>query len=196
MTDFIPYEHRPLAKGHQNWLRALEHFRRPGIEDGAGRRSNPVRTAQNSAVKIRYSAAARLFHKGFSTTVWNRTVAKTEALSRLGVSDYSSTRQLLAQPEIEAALRGKIVVQLSSGTPKDAREMDSWTHRRESRSHASGAENRNIVNAAADRHQLTAAPPLTWSPCSAPSLPSPFHDPSRTACIRQKATPDHRNYGR
>jgi 3-hydroxyisobutyrate dehydrogenase-like beta-hydroxyacid dehydrogenase len=57
--------------------------------------------------------------------VWNRTVAKTEALSRLGVSDYSSTRQLLAQPEIEAALRGKIVVQLSSGTPKDAREMDS-----------------------------------------------------------------------
>ncbi len=90
--------------------------------------------------------ATALFHKGFATTVWNRTGAKTEALSRLGlrvaqsleasvrdadivvvsVSDYSSTRQLLRQPDIETALRGKIVVQLGSGTPQEAREMDSW----------------------------------------------------------------------
>jgi 3-hydroxyisobutyrate dehydrogenase-like beta-hydroxyacid dehydrogenase len=89
------------------------------------------------------------FHKGFPTTVWNRTSAKTEALSRLGVSvagsveesvrdadivvvsvsDYSSTRRLLGQPDIEAALRGKTIVQLSSGTPKDAREMDVWARR-------------------------------------------------------------------
>ncbi len=93
--------------------------------------------------------ATVLFHKGFATTVWNRTGAKTEALSRLGLSvaqsveesvreadivvvslnDYSSTRQLLRQPDIETALRGKIVVQLSSGTPKEAREMDSWARR-------------------------------------------------------------------
>jgi 3-hydroxyisobutyrate dehydrogenase-like beta-hydroxyacid dehydrogenase len=93
--------------------------------------------------------ATVLFHKGFATTVWNRTGAKTEVLSRLGlsvaqsveesvreadivvvsVSDYSSTRQLLRQPDIETALRGKIVVQLSSGTPKEAREMDSWARR-------------------------------------------------------------------
>jgi 3-hydroxyisobutyrate dehydrogenase-like beta-hydroxyacid dehydrogenase len=92
------------------------------------------------------SLATALFHKGFATTVWNRTGAKTEALSRLGLhiahsveesvreadivvislSDYSATRQLLRQPHIEAALRGKIVVQLSSGTPREAREMDSW----------------------------------------------------------------------
>ncbi len=90
--------------------------------------------------------ATVLFHKGFSTTVWNRTGAKTKDLSRLGlsvaqsveesvrdadivvvsVSDYSSTQQLLHQPDIEDALRGKIVVQLSSGTPKEARQMDSW----------------------------------------------------------------------
>jgi len=93
--------------------------------------------------------ATVLFHKGFATTVWNRTGAKTEALSRLGlsvgqsveesvreadivvvsVSDYSSTRQLLQQPDIETALRGKIIVQLSSGTPKEAREMDVWARR-------------------------------------------------------------------
>jgi 3-hydroxyisobutyrate dehydrogenase-like beta-hydroxyacid dehydrogenase len=93
--------------------------------------------------------ATALFHKGFTTTVWNRTGAKTEVLSRLGLSvaqsaeesvreadivvvsvrDYSSTRQLLRHPDIETALRGKIVVQLSSGTPKEAREMDSWARR-------------------------------------------------------------------
>ena len=47
----------------------------------------------------------------------------------ISVSDYSSTRQLLRQPDIEAALRGKIVVQLSSGTPNEAREMECWGRR-------------------------------------------------------------------
>jgi 3-hydroxyisobutyrate dehydrogenase-like beta-hydroxyacid dehydrogenase len=47
----------------------------------------------------------------------------------VSVSDYNSTRQLLRQPDSETALRGKIVVQLSSGTPKEAREMDSWARR-------------------------------------------------------------------
>jgi 3-hydroxyisobutyrate dehydrogenase-like beta-hydroxyacid dehydrogenase len=95
------------------------------------------------------SALAKALHlKGFATTVWNRTSAKTLDLSRLGlrvaqsvedsvreanivvvsVSDYTSTRQLLEHPEIEDALRGKLVVQLSRGTPKEAREMDMWAH--------------------------------------------------------------------
>ena len=67
-----------------------------------------------------------------------RTGAKTEALSRLSLSvaqsveesirqadivvvnlsDYSSTRQFVRRPDLETALRGKIVVQLkASGTP-------------------------------------------------------------------------------
>jgi 3-hydroxyisobutyrate dehydrogenase-like beta-hydroxyacid dehydrogenase len=93
--------------------------------------------------------AAVLFQKGFETTVWNRTGAKTEALQKLGLSvatilgeavrdadivvislsDYGSARQLLRQAEIEAAFLGKIVVQLSSGTPQEARELDSWARR-------------------------------------------------------------------
>jgi 3-hydroxyisobutyrate dehydrogenase-like beta-hydroxyacid dehydrogenase len=93
--------------------------------------------------------ATALFQRGFATTVWNRTGAKAEALSKLGLniarsveesvreadivivslSDYNSTRQLLRQPGIESDLRGKIIVQLSSGTPKEAREMDSWADR-------------------------------------------------------------------
>lgn len=93
--------------------------------------------------------ATALFNQGFAAMVWNRSGAKTEVLSRLGLSvaqsveesvraadivvvsvrDYNSTQQLLRQPDIETALRGKIVVQLSSGTPKEAREMDSWARR-------------------------------------------------------------------
>jgi 3-hydroxyisobutyrate dehydrogenase-like beta-hydroxyacid dehydrogenase len=43
----------------------------------------------------------------------------------VNISDYSSTLQLLQRPDIESALRGKILVQLS-GAPKEAREMESW----------------------------------------------------------------------
>jgi predicted dinucleotide-binding enzyme len=88
--------------------------------------------------------ATALFHMGFATTVWNRTGAKTMELSRLGlnvaqslqesvqvadivvvsVSDYSSTRPLLRHPDIEKALRGKIVVQLSSGSPRKPGHFD------------------------------------------------------------------------
>jgi len=90
--------------------------------------------------------AAALFHRGFATTVWNRTAAKAAPLARLGlrvasslleavtmsdviivsILNYSSGRELLEQPEIESALRGKILVQLTTGTPDEAREMESW----------------------------------------------------------------------
>ena len=94
--------------------------------------------------------AVALSKKGFDTTVWNRTSSKTEALSRLGLSvapslpeavgkaeivivninSYESTHQLLRQPAVESALRGKVLVQLSSGTPDEAREMESWARPR------------------------------------------------------------------
>jgi 3-hydroxyisobutyrate dehydrogenase-like beta-hydroxyacid dehydrogenase len=90
--------------------------------------------------------AAALYKGGFDTTVWNRTSSKTESLSRLGlrvapsvleavgnaeivivnINNYESTNQLVRQPAIESALRGKVLVQLSSGTPDEAREMESW----------------------------------------------------------------------
>jgi len=90
--------------------------------------------------------AAALFKKGFATAVWNRTVSKTEPLARLGlrvaptvleavgqadviivnITNYNSTTQLLRQSEIESALRGKVLVQLTTGTPDEAREMESW----------------------------------------------------------------------
>ena len=94
--------------------------------------------------------AAALYKRGFDTTVWNRTSSKTESLSRLGlrvaptvleavgdaeivivnINNYESTNQLLRQKAIESALRGKVLVQLSSGTPDEAREMESWARPR------------------------------------------------------------------
>lgn len=90
--------------------------------------------------------ATALFRNGCDTTVWNRTASKTEALSKLGVkvastlaeavehadivvvniSDYNSTRQLFHQTDIEKLLCGKIVVQLSTGIPQEARKMEAW----------------------------------------------------------------------
>jgi 3-hydroxyisobutyrate dehydrogenase-like beta-hydroxyacid dehydrogenase len=90
--------------------------------------------------------ATALNNKGFSTTVWNRTSSKTAALARLGVrvaeslkaaalasdvvivsiSDYQTTQQLLHDPDVAAALGGKILVQLTSGIPEEAEHMQSW----------------------------------------------------------------------
>jgi 3-hydroxyisobutyrate dehydrogenase-like beta-hydroxyacid dehydrogenase len=94
--------------------------------------------------------ATALFNKGFATTVWNRTASKTEPLSRLGlrvaqsvleavneadviivnILNYNATKQLLRHPERESALRSKILVQLTTGTPDEAREMESWAQTR------------------------------------------------------------------
>jgi len=90
--------------------------------------------------------ATALFNKRFATTVWNRTPAKTEPLAKLGlhvapsireavkeadviivnINNYDATMQLLRHPDIESALQGKILVQLTSGTPDEARAMECW----------------------------------------------------------------------
>jgi len=94
--------------------------------------------------------AVALHDRGFDTTVWNRTLSKTDALSRLGlrvapslveavgkadiivvnIDNYKSTSQLLRLPAIELELRGKVLLQLSSGTPDEARELESWARSR------------------------------------------------------------------
>lgn len=93
------------------------------------------------------SALARaLLQAGYRTTVWNRTRQKTEPLATSGatvaasvrdavgmaqiiivnVSDYSATTELLRGNDVASALRGKLVVELTSGTPHGAREADDW----------------------------------------------------------------------
>jgi 3-hydroxyisobutyrate dehydrogenase-like beta-hydroxyacid dehydrogenase len=82
--------------------------------------------------------------KGYSVTVWNRDTTKAEPFVRQGaqlaadptsaigastitiicVSHYKAMRSIL-EP-VKDALKGKVIVQLSSGTPKDARDTQEW----------------------------------------------------------------------
>src|SRR5690349_23949683 len=89
------------------------------------------------------SALARAFIKrGYPVTVWNRSPDKTKPLAALGaavatgvreavaasditvinVSDYAASTSLLRDPEVARALHGKLIVELSSGTPHEARD--------------------------------------------------------------------------
>ncbi|MFI1330419.1 NAD(P)-dependent oxidoreductase [Streptomyces sp. NPDC020845] len=88
--------------------------------------------------------ARALLKAGFRTTVWNRTVAKAEALVPEGalraatvaeaveasplvvvcLLDHDSVRGTL--DPVARALTGKAVANLTSGTPRQAREMAAW----------------------------------------------------------------------
>lgn len=93
------------------------------------------------------SALAQAFLKaGITTHVWNRSPEKAAALTGQGasvapsvaaaaavadivvvcVSTYADSDRLLRAPETAAALRGKLIVQLSSGSPNQAREQAKW----------------------------------------------------------------------
>lgn len=86
-----------------------------------------------------------LLKAGHRTTVWNRTIEKTAPLAAAGavvagsvreavaasgivivnVTEYPATSALL-RGDIASALRGKLVVELTSGTPHGAREAGEW----------------------------------------------------------------------
>jgi 3-hydroxyisobutyrate dehydrogenase-like beta-hydroxyacid dehydrogenase len=93
------------------------------------------------------SAMARALHRaGYDVTVWNRTPAKSEQLVTEGayvapdiraaikaspivltcVSSYAAARALLDGQETTGALAGRTLVQLGSGTPQEARDMEGW----------------------------------------------------------------------
>jgi 3-hydroxyisobutyrate dehydrogenase-like beta-hydroxyacid dehydrogenase len=97
------------------------------------------------------SALARaLLNKGHKVTVWNRTSLKAEALVREGaalaadaasavgaspivlvcVEDYRVTRSLMGAGEVTPLLSGRVLVELSTGTPKDARDAEAWAKER------------------------------------------------------------------
>lgn len=87
-------------------------------------------------------ALARALQSKFTLTVWNRTAERAKPLLNQGtvlaptalaavqaspvvlvcVADYTAWRAILAAPGVADALRGKVLVQLSTGTPQDARE--------------------------------------------------------------------------
>jgi 3-hydroxyisobutyrate dehydrogenase-like beta-hydroxyacid dehydrogenase len=93
------------------------------------------------------SALARaLLRGGNSVTVWNRTRAKAEPLGRDGatlaadpasaveaspvilicVDNYEVSRAILSAADVRPRLSGRVLVQLSTGSPQEARESERW----------------------------------------------------------------------
>ena len=97
------------------------------------------------------AALARcLVESGRKTTVWNRTAARAEPLVAEGathasdvadaiaaspvaivcVSDYDATRAQLETSAAEEALAGRTLIQLTSGSPAQARALHEWARAR------------------------------------------------------------------
>lgn len=97
------------------------------------------------------SALGRALLKGGrSLTVWNRSPARMATLHSFGavpassaahaiaaspvtvmcIADYAATRALMETPEVTARLPGSTIVQLSTGTPGEAREAEAYFHGR------------------------------------------------------------------
>jgi 3-hydroxyisobutyrate dehydrogenase-like beta-hydroxyacid dehydrogenase len=90
--------------------------------------------------------AAALIRAKYSVTVWNRSAAKASRLVADGatlapsalaavraspiivvcVSSYAASSEILDTVELAAALAGRVVIQLSTGTPKEARDTETW----------------------------------------------------------------------
>jgi 3-hydroxyisobutyrate dehydrogenase-like beta-hydroxyacid dehydrogenase len=93
------------------------------------------------------SALARAFlAAGRIVTVWNRSQARVAPLEAMGavraasvadavaaspvsvicLSDYAATMSVLGESGVAERLEGRLVVQLTSGTPREARALESW----------------------------------------------------------------------
>ena len=133
------------------------------------------------------SALARAFLRaGYSVTVWNRTAARMQPLVDLGataapspadaaraspvtvvcIDNYATTRRLLDEAGMLQALAGRTLIQLSTGTPAEARALGGWLQ----------AQGVNVLDGAilpypdgigaADARILFAGPPSCTSPAS------------------------------
>jgi 3-hydroxyisobutyrate dehydrogenase-like beta-hydroxyacid dehydrogenase len=96
------------------------------------------------------SALARaLLEEGHDVTVWNRTPSKMEPLAALGakkaervavavragpvimvcVDSYATANQQLGGDDVVSHLSGRTIIQLSTGTPREARDSEAWLKR-------------------------------------------------------------------
>lgn len=96
------------------------------------------------------STLARLLLKnGYKVTVWNRSAGKKEILIKEGaraaetavdavlwadvivmcVHDYKAIDNILQNKEVEVVIKGKLLVQFTTGGPQDARHYAEWTQK-------------------------------------------------------------------
>ncbi len=94
--------------------------------------------------------ARLLLRDGYAVTVWNRTRDKADPLVRDGavsapnaaaavaasplvvvcVYDYRAASEILDTTEVASALAGRVLVQLTTGSPQEARDSEAWARRR------------------------------------------------------------------
>ncbi|HDR4902995.1 TPA: NAD(P)-dependent oxidoreductase [Bacillus cereus] len=87
-----------------------------------------------------------LLKKGYQVTVWNRSIEKAESLLEDGailatsvasaisasevsiicLSDYKASIRILDTKEVKQALSGRVLIELSTGSPQQARDNELW----------------------------------------------------------------------
>ncbi|MEY9976317.1 NAD(P)-dependent oxidoreductase [Lysinibacillus sp. RC79] len=87
-----------------------------------------------------------LLKKGYQVTVWNRSIEKAESLLEDGailatsvasaisasevsiicLSDYKASISILDTKEVKQALSGRVLIELSTGSPQQARDNELW----------------------------------------------------------------------
>jgi 3-hydroxyisobutyrate dehydrogenase-like beta-hydroxyacid dehydrogenase len=93
--------------------------------------------------------AKLLLRQGYRVTVWNRTSAKADQLAREGailapslaaavaaspivvvcVYDYKAANEILESKGVASALDGRVLVQLTTGSPQEAQDSEVWARR-------------------------------------------------------------------
>ena len=89
-----------------------------------------------------------LLEAGFSISVWNRSMEKAKPLAKIGanaassveraiedspctivcIDGYQNASTLLGRSQVLEALSGRTIIQLSTGTPKEAAEFGHWVN--------------------------------------------------------------------
>ncbi|MBS0032163.1 NAD(P)-dependent oxidoreductase [Chitinophaga sp. 22321] len=92
--------------------------------------------------------ARTLLHSGYKVTVWNRTMEKAAALVQDGavpaenpaaavqassviitcLNNYAATRSVLETGSAAGDLGGRLLLELTTGTPQDARDAEVWAN--------------------------------------------------------------------
>ncbi|HEX7864143.1 MAG TPA: NAD(P)-binding domain-containing protein [Variovorax sp.] len=112
-------------------------------------KSNDIKEVSVLGLGAMGEAIARLYlGQGYKVTVWNRTADKADALVAKGavlarsaaeavraarvvvmcVYDYRAADAIFALDGVAAAMDGRLLVQLTTGSPQDARDAQTWAN--------------------------------------------------------------------